>query len=203
MEEKNKNILVFLSLGIPTVFIIKKLHNLIFPKHIKTHLCIELGGQSVRTSLITYNSKTKSYKQKKTFKIPTPTPIFLLKFLIETYKNSEFDKISISSFGPINLKKGKDYGKILKASSNKKISYSKINLQKLLSSSFPKKSIKLETDVNAAALGEFHFGKHGAKNSLAYITLGTGIGVGLIINSKPVHGYLHPEGGHMLYFKKC
>ena len=198
MEDKNKNIILLLGLGIPTVFVMKKLHDLIFPSHIKTHLCIEMGGQSVRTSLISYDSHKNKFKEKKTFKIPTPTPVYLLKFLRETYKNNEFDKISIASFGPMVLKEGPNYGKILKASSDKKISWANINVPKLILSQFPKKPLKIETDVNAAALGEFHFGKHGAKNSLAYITLGTGIGVGLIINSKPVHGYQHPEGGHTL-----
>ena len=34
-------------------------------------------------------------------------------------------------------------------------------------------------------------------SSLAYITVGTGIGVSLIVNSKPVHGMMYPEGGHV------
>ena len=32
---------------------------------------------------------------------------------------------------------------------------------------------------------------------MVYITIGTGVGIGLVINGKPVHGYQHPEGGHM------
>lgn len=35
------------------------------------------------------------------------------------------------------------------------------------------------------------------KESFCYITVGTGVGVGLIINSSCVHGTLHPEGGHV------
>jgi len=34
------------------------------------------------------------------------------------------------------------------------------------------------------------------KESLCYITVGTGIGIGLVINGKCVHGMMHPEGGH-------
>lgn len=40
------------------------------------------------------------------------------------------------------------------------------------------------------------------KSSLAYITVGTGCGIGLIINGKTVHGLVHPEGGHMKFIYK-
>ena len=52
----------------------------------------------------------------------------------------------------------------------------------MLNSIYPNKKIKIETDVNTSALGEFYYGKHNVKDSLAYITIGTGIGVGMIIN---------------------
>jgi len=55
----------------------------------------------------------------------------------------------------------------------------------------------IDTDVNAAALAEFTLGKHNCRESLAYVTVGTGVGVGLIVNGHPVHGLTHPEGGHI------
>lgn len=56
--------------------------------------------------------------------------------------------------------------------------------------------VGFETDVNAAALAEFAAaGK--ACGSLAYLTIGTGIGGGLVLDGKPVHGIAHPEMGHI------
>ena len=56
-----------------------------------------------------------------------------------------------------------------------------------------------DTDVNAPALAEFKGRKDLInKSSIAYITVGTGVGVGLVVNGKSIHGMLHPEAGHIL-----
>jgi fructokinase len=58
--------------------------------------------------------------------------------------------------------------------------------------------IALDTDVNAAALGEWRHGAAKGLETFVYITVGTGIGGGVFANGRPVHGQLHPEVGHML-----
>lgn len=59
----------------------------------------------------------------------------------------------------------------------------------------------MDTDVNIPALYEYNLARANndplVKESLCYVTVGTGIGIGLIINGKTVHGMMHPEGGHV------
>lgn len=56
--------------------------------------------------------------------------------------------------------------------------------------------VGFDTDVNAAALAEYA-AAGGACRSLAYLTIGTGIGGGLVLDGQPVHGAAHPEMGHI------
>lgn len=56
--------------------------------------------------------------------------------------------------------------------------------------------IGFDTDVNAAALAE-RAAAGGAEGGLAYLTIGTGIGGGLVVDGRPVHGIAHPEVGHI------
>ncbi len=58
--------------------------------------------------------------------------------------------------------------------------------------------IALDTDVNAAALAEARLGAGQGSDSLIYITIGTGIGGGVVVGGRPAHGLLHPELGHMM-----
>jgi len=62
--------------------------------------------------------------------------------------------------------------------------------------------IRFDTDVNAAALGELRWGGHESRfgdsvQHLAYVTVGTGVGVGIVLGELSVVGQMHPEAGHI------
>lgn len=57
--------------------------------------------------------------------------------------------------------------------------------------------VAFDHDVAAAALGEYRWGAGGQAHALSYLTVGTGIGAGLLIGGRPWHGLIHPEVGHI------
>ena len=58
--------------------------------------------------------------------------------------------------------------------------------------------IGFDTDVNGAALGEFRWGAAQGLDTFIYLTIGTGIGGGGMVNGGLIHGLIHPEMGHIL-----
>ena len=57
--------------------------------------------------------------------------------------------------------------------------------------------IGFDTDVNGAALGEYRWGAAQGLDTFVYLTIGTGLGGGGLVNGKLIHGLMHPEMGHM------
>jgi fructokinase len=58
--------------------------------------------------------------------------------------------------------------------------------------------VGFDTDVNGAALGEHRWGAAQGLDTFVYLTIGTGLGGGGLVNGKLIHGLMHPEMGHMI-----
>jgi len=103
--------------------------------------------------------------------------------------------IGIASFGPLDLdKKSAAYGSI---TTTPKPGWANTNLAKTIGEGL-NIPVVLDTDVNGAALGEWRWGAAQGLDTFIYLTIGTGIGGGGMVNSKLMHGLSHPEMGHIL-----
>ncbi len=130
--------------------------------------------------------------------IPTETPSITIPKIIDYFKGKEIKALGIGSFGPIDLdKNSKTYGYITSTPKLAWANYDFVgNIKKFLS--IP---IGFDTDVNGSALGEATWGSTKGIESSIYITIGTGVGVGVYQNGRLLHGMLHPEAGHVLLSK--
>jgi fructokinase len=100
----------------------------------------------------------------------------------------------IGSFGPLDLdKKSQTYGFI---TTTPKKGWQHFDFISALQA-YGKLPTGFDTDVNAAALGEFSWGAGKGMDPLVYITVGTGVGGGVFVGGRPLHGLVHPEIGHI------
>jgi len=104
------------------------------------------------------------------------------------------NSIGIGTFGPIiRDRESKDYGLLI---SESKTGWKGTNLFTEFKNNFDV-MVNIDTDVNAAAIGEYNYGAGKACQTLVYITIGTGIGGGVLVSGKPHTGNFHLEMGHM------
>lgn len=126
-----------------------------------------------------------------------PNPVKTLTEIRNWLKDREFSSIGVASFGPVDAKVGSaTYGFI---TSTPKPGWANTDVLRLLGirDEFKHLPFKFDTDVNAPAMAEYRLHKQPGTTSCAYITVGTGIGVGLVINGNTVQGLVHPEAGHI------
>ncbi len=131
--------------------------------------------------------------------IPTSSPAATLMAISEFFERVRRERgplagIGIAAFGPVDLDpRSSGWGRML---ATPKPGWTGVSLQEPLERFGC--HIRIDTDVNAAALAEARLGAGTGLRSLAYVTVGTGIGGGLVIDGRSVKGMLHPEMGHIL-----
>ncbi len=127
--------------------------------------------------------------------IPTETPEITMPKLIAYFEEKKIEALGIGCFGPIDPdKKSETYGYI---TSTPKLAWADYNIVGTMEKSL-KVPVGFDTDVNGSVLGEVTFGQAKGKNCVVYVTIGTGVGAGIYIEGKLLHGMLHPEAGHIL-----
>ena len=130
-------------------------------------------------------------------RIPTTSPEETLGACINFFKDEQkkhpLAGIGVSCFGPLDLNRNSTtFGSITKTP---KAGWSDTNVRSMLMSAL-KIPVAIDTDVNGAAISEHLWGAGKGIENLLYLTIGTGVGGGALINGKLAHGLVHPEMGH-------
>lgn len=129
-----------------------------------------------------------------TVTFPTTGPEETLTRVVDHLAGRSLDAVGLASFGPIELRSGDPrYGRI---GVTPKQGWSGVDLVGPIGDALSV-PVGFDTDVNGAALGEWRWGAGVGLSSMVYVTVGTGIGGGALIEGEPIHGLGHPEMGHI------
>lgn len=151
---------------------------------------IELGGTKIVCGIGTETGDVIRHAS-----IPTTDPEETMARVFAFFEGESIEALGVGTFGPVDLNPTSEtYGCI---TTTPKIKWANYPLYDVLKAHF-QVPIVLDTDVNGAAFGEMAFGGATDVSSCLYMTVGTGIGAGAVIDGELVHGMGHPEMGHMM-----
>jgi fructokinase len=127
-------------------------------------------------------------------RIPTSDPDSTLEAIAGFFTGHHVMAVGVASFGPLNLDKSSSrYGTMLLTP---KTDWTGTPLHARLQA-LMNVPVVLETDVNGAAIGEGKWGAARGMTDFVYVTVGTGIGAGVIVHGRTIGGPRHPEMGHI------
>ena len=155
---------------------------------------VEAGGTKFNCAI--GNDRSEILAQQR---IPTTDPASTLAAMLAflNQRGGQFGKlaaIGVASFGPVELdKRSARYGFI---GNTPKAGWSGTDIAGTLAREFAC-PVGFDTDVNAAALAEHRWGAARDVRDLVYLTIGTGIGGGVLVDGEPIHGLMQPEIGHV------
>lgn len=131
-------------------------------------------------------------------RFPTTDPAATLAQAVEFFRSARRETpicaLGIGSFGPIDLDpRSPSYGRI---TTTPKAGWANVDIVGAVQRALDV-LVGFDTDVNAAALGEVRWGAGQGLANLLYLTIGTGIGGGVVANGRVLHGLVHPDMGHI------
>lgn len=151
---------------------------------------LEAGGTKMVLAVYDENGQQLDITRMK-----TETPEITIPKMNAYFRENRIDALGIGCFGPLDLNKASEtYGCI---THTPKLAWKNTPLMQevLRGMDIP---AEIDTDVNAAAIAEVAEGAAAGCRNAVYMTIGTGIGGGVVVNGEPLHGLVHPEVGHML-----
>ena len=160
---------------------------------------IDAGGTTFKCALIQLGDEHSGRKVLAGVRIPTTNPNETLSrcaafFQEKAAQGLQGRAIGIASFGPIDVDlQSPNYGMIL---DGPKLGWASTNLKTYFESALSV-PVSIDTDVNGALLAEMEWGAAKGAKSAAYITIGTGIGAGILANGSLIGKPAHPEFGHI------
>ncbi|MBL0923850.1 MAG: ROK family protein [Sphingomonadaceae bacterium] len=156
--------------------------------------CIEAGGTKFVAGIVAAPDDIRETARFDT-KSPDETIGATIAWLQEAVdRHGALTAIGIASFGPLELdRRATNWGHITRTT---KPGWSNCDFAGRVVRAFSL-PVGFDTDVNGAALAESRWGAGRGQNMCVYITIGTGIGGGAIVDGKPLHGLTHPEMGHI------
>ena len=154
---------------------------------------IEAGGTKFICAVGTGPNDLQALTQ-----FPTTNPEVTLGQVVDYFKEqrktANLDSIGIGTFGPVDLNPASTtYGFI---TTTPKPSWSNTDFKGIIERELDL-PVVIDTDVNAAALGEHKWGAAQNLHTFLYLTIGTGIGGGGMLDGRLMHGLTHPEMGHI------
>lgn len=157
-------------------------------KSVRTYGAIEAGGTKWVCGV------GRGVDDLVTAQIPTTSPEETIGAAINFFRGRDLAALGIGSFGPVNLDRASPhYGYI---TSTPKRGWQNTDVAGAFHGAL-NIPVGFDTDVNAAALGESRWGAARDVASCLYLTIGTGVGGGAILDGHLLHGLMHPEMGHI------
>ena len=158
-----------------------------------TYAGVELGGTKC-VAILASGPDDIIVRQTVPTTAPEETLGALEQILLGWQKEQRFEALGIASFGPVDLHPGSpSWGHVITTT---KRGWSGTDIAPRLAERLGV-PVGFETDVNGAAIAEMRWGAGQGMSDFAYITVGTGVGVGLVVNGLPTRGFLHSELGHV------